>query len=56
MVIKEELLKQLQTVRDGVFCHATLFSRDLQAKRNALVQAAVFVFGGFSLWHIEADT
>ena len=46
MAIKERLLKQLNIVRDGLRAMPPFFSRDLQAMRNALVQARDFYFQG----------
>ena len=47
MAIKERLLKQLNIVRDGLNAMPPFHSRDLNAMRNALVQAAICVFRGF---------
>lgn len=46
MAIKERLLKQLNIVRDGLCAMPPFHSRDLQAMRNALVQARDLCFQG----------
>lgn len=46
MAIKERLLKQLQIVRDGLNAMPPFHSRDLNAMRNALVQARDLCFQG----------
>ena len=48
MAIKERLLKQLQIVRDGLNAMPPFLSRDLNATRNALVQARDLCFQGLS--------
>ncbi len=51
MAIKERLLKQLQIVRDGLNAMPPFHSRDLNAMRNALVQARDLCFQGLSEKH-----
>lgn len=48
MAIKERLLKQLNIVRDGLNAMPPFHSRDLNAMRNALVQARDLCFQGLS--------
>ena len=48
MAIKERLLKQLNIVRDGLNTMPPFRSRDLNAMRNALVQARDLCFQGLS--------
>ena len=48
MAIKERLLKQLNIVRDGLHAMPPFHSRDLQAMRNALLQARDLCFQGLS--------
>lgn len=48
MAIKERLLKQLNKVRDGLHTMPPFISRDLQAIRNALLQARDLCFQGLS--------
>ncbi|MCR5030685.1 MAG: hypothetical protein K5982_04345 [Selenomonadaceae bacterium] len=48
MAIKERLLKQLQTVLDGLLKMPPFHSRDLNTMRNALVQPRDFCFQGLS--------
>ena len=49
MAIKERLLKQLNIVRDGLNAMPPFHSRDLNAMRNALVQARDLCFQGLSV-------
>lgn len=51
MAIKERLLKQLDIVRDGLNAMPPFHSRDLNATRNALVQARDLCFQGLSENH-----
>lgn len=46
MAIKERLLKQLNNVQDGLRAMPPFHSRDLQAMRNALLQARDLCFQG----------
>ncbi len=48
MAIKERLLKQLNNVQDGLRAMPPFHSRDLQAMRNALLQARDLCFQGLS--------
>lgn len=48
MAIKERLLKQLKSVRDGLRAMPPFHSRDLNAMRNALLQARDLCFQGLS--------
>ncbi len=48
MSIKERLLKQLNIVQDGLHAMPPFHSRDLQAMRNALLQARDLCFRGLS--------
>ncbi len=51
MAIKERLLKQLNNVQDGLRAMPPFHSRDLQAMRNALLQARDLCFRGLSEKH-----
>ncbi len=48
MAIKERLLKQLNIVQDGLRAMPPFYSRDLQAMRNARLQARDLCFQGLS--------
>ena len=53
MAIKERLLKQLNIVRDGLNAMPPFHSRDLNATRNALVQARDLCFQGLPSNHSD---